>query len=98
MAKTAKAFAAEEAAPAPEAEAMVNVRITKKGDGKVSTGKHIGGEGDELYEAGEIVSLPRSIAEQLEDAGHAEIQGEAEAAPAPAPESEVTGESGKTKG
>ena len=52
----------------------VTVRVTKKGDGKISTGKHVTGLGDLTYEYRETPKLPRSIAMDLEERGFAEIQ------------------------
>ena len=75
MAKTAKQIARETQAAA-EAADVVKARITKHGDGQVSAGEHVSGEGDVLYEAGEVVVLPRVVAEALEERGFAEIQDE----------------------
>lgn len=70
MAKFAEKPEAELVAEEP----VVAVRVTKKGDGKISTGKHVAMLGDELYEAGEEFSISRSIALELEDRGFVEIQ------------------------
>jgi hypothetical protein len=59
---------------------LVTCRVLPMGDGKISTGEHIGGVGDLYYERGETFTVARSIAEPLERRGLAEIQG----APAPA--------------
>ena len=61
------------AAPA-EPNQMVRVRVTKMGDGKISTGKHDPRGGDEKYEAGEMFAIGKGIADQLEAKGYAEIQ------------------------
>ena len=76
MAKTVKQKAAEAEAAAINND-RVNVRITKLGDGEVSTGEHIPGEGDLMHEKGDIVSMPRIIAEALELKGFAEIEEQA---------------------
>ena len=56
------------------AEPMVMCRITKKGDGKISTGNHVTGLGDTTYERGEIVPMPISTARHYEDGpGYVEI-------------------------
>lgn len=67
-----------DAKPAPRRKHLppVNVRITKMGGGKVSTGVHIQEVGDETHEAGAIVSLPKDVALELEERGFAEIQEE----------------------
>lgn len=53
---------------------MVNVRITKFGDGKVSKGEHEAAVGEKCYAKDEIVMLPAAIAEELEARNLAEIQ------------------------
>lgn len=73
MAKTAKQVQAETSAATINND-RVNVRITKLGDGQVSSGEHLPGEGDLMHEKDEIVSLPRLVAEALEVKGFAEIQ------------------------
>ena len=75
MAKTVKQIAAEAEASAINND-RVMVRITKLGDGEVSTGEHIPGEGDLMHEKGDIVSMPRQIAEALEVRGFVEIEDE----------------------
>lgn len=47
----------------------VSVRVTKKGDGQVSTG----GAPGEVYERGATFEIDRTIAEELEDRGFVEI-------------------------
>lgn len=47
----------------------VSVRVTKKGDGQVSTG----GAPGEVYERGATFDIDRTIAEELEDRGFVEI-------------------------
>jgi hypothetical protein len=61
-------------ASAAPAEADVKVRITKRGDGKISTGEHEPGLGDLTYEHREEVSMPRGRALELEEQGFVEIQ------------------------
>lgn len=73
MAKTAKQKASEDAAEAINND-VVRVRITKMGDGKVSTGDHVANDGDLMFEAGEYAELPRVVALALEDRGFAEIE------------------------
>lgn len=53
-----------------KAENEVSVRITKKGHGQVHTG-----QGEATYSQGDNVNIDRSIAENLEDRGFAEIEG-----------------------
>lgn len=65
--------------PTPQAEGTsddgrVTVRITKFGNGQVSSGEHVPGEGDRMLWAGETVTLDRTDAEALEARGFAEIQ------------------------
>lgn len=52
-----------------KAENEVTVRITKKGHGQVHTGN-----GESTYSTGDTPSFDRSIAENLEDRGYAEIE------------------------
>lgn len=51
---------------------MVQVRILKKGDGKVGKGVHLPGIGNACYRWGEIVDLPLDIAIAQEENGHVE--------------------------
>ena len=51
---------------------MVQVRILKKGDGKVGKGVHLPGIGNACYRWGEIVELPLDIAIAQEENGHVE--------------------------
>lgn len=64
------------AAPVAKAgDEKVNVRITKAGDGKVSTGEYDAENNcDAYYKKGAVVTLARSIATDLEDRGFVEIQ------------------------
>lgn len=55
---------------------LVECRVLKNGDGKVSMGEHIGGIGDAFYEKGEKFMVERAIATGLEDRGYVEIEGE----------------------
>ena len=50
------------------------VRITKFGAGKVSTGEHVPEQGDKMAKAGDILTVHLSVAEELEAKGFAEIQ------------------------
>jgi hypothetical protein len=54
--------------------ALVSLRITKFGAGKVSTGRHRAGEGDACFAAGAVAELPREVALALEARGFGEIQ------------------------
>jgi hypothetical protein len=54
--------------------ALVSLRITKFGEGRVSTGRHQAGGGDDFFAAGTVTQLPRPIAEALEARGFGEIQ------------------------
>lgn len=55
-------------------EALVQVRVLKRGSGLISMGEHIAGLGELTYDAGETPSFPKSVAEDLEARGLAEIQ------------------------
>lgn len=72
MAKTKAAFAGVTFDADPEAE-MVWVRVLKRGDGKISTGEHDPQGGDFLYEQGDTFSVPRNVAEALEERDFVEI-------------------------
>lgn len=85
--KTRSAADHEEAARAPiiaarravageEADPLVQCRITKKGDGRVSTGQHAAGIGEAYYLWKETPSFPLSIAKALEARDFVEIEGE----------------------
>jgi hypothetical protein len=52
---------------------LVKVRVTKFGYGHVSTGEHIPGHGDKLADANSVLEVDKSVAEQLEAKGYAEI-------------------------
>lgn len=54
--------------------APVNVRVLKKGRGQISTGKHDPVTGDELYDFGDIFTVAKNIADELEERGFVEIQ------------------------
>lgn len=77
----------------PVVAEMVTVRITKKGDGKVSNGNHIATLGDEYFDTGETPMLPRDTAEALEERGFVEIQ-DTPMEPAPPPHRETPKSSG----
>jgi hypothetical protein len=58
----------------PEAIPTVKARITHKGHGLVSMGKHVGGIGEVYFEKGEIVpDMPQPSAEELQERGFVEI-------------------------
>jgi hypothetical protein len=74
MAKTAAEFAGVAAGDiAPPQDPLVGVRVLKKGDGKISTGRHDPRGGDELYERDETFTVASSIALELEELGYVEI-------------------------
>lgn len=58
----------------PIPDGHVRIRITKFGDGKVSTGEHIAEKGDVMFKAGEETIIPVHVADALEKRGLAEIQ------------------------
>jgi hypothetical protein len=58
--------------PEPEGEALVRITITKFGDGKVSTGKHVGGQGDVMARRGDVMQVSAACASDLEKLGFAE--------------------------
>lgn len=60
--------------PTKQSAETVKVRVTKLGDGKVSTGRHIAMIGDEMHKANDILELPLNVAQALEKVGFAEIQ------------------------
>lgn len=58
----------------PENVPTVKARITHKGHGLVSMGKHVGGIGEVYFEKGEIVpNMPEPTAEELQERGFVEI-------------------------
>lgn len=63
---------------APEAaapvEGRVNLRVLKKGDGKISKGVHVAAQGDEKFAMGDVFECSREAADAYEDAGMGEIQ------------------------
>lgn len=48
---------------------IVNVKVTRKGHGKIATGVHDRTYGDELYADGERFAVAQNIALELEDRG-----------------------------
>lgn len=68
--KAARAALAPDAPP----EKMVTARVTKKGDGRISTGDHAAGLGDLTHDRGEILTLPEATALELEERGFVEIE------------------------
>jgi hypothetical protein len=58
--------AAKDLTPIPPEE-LVTCEVTKKGDGRISTGQHVAGIGEVHYEKGETFTAPRATAEALED-------------------------------
>lgn len=68
LAKTAKQAEAEIARGelvAQSAEQVVKVRVTRRGDGRISTGQHVSGVGEVHFEKGEEFSIALAIAEEL---------------------------------
>lgn len=59
--------------PSKAKEEEVEVTITKFGDGKVSTGMHVAGEGDIYAERGEKLTVSKSVAVLLERRAFAEM-------------------------
>jgi len=72
MAKTKAAFDGVTFDADPVAE-MVQVRVLKRGDGKISTGVHDNRGGDVLYEKGETFEVARNVAEELAERDFVEI-------------------------
>ena len=72
---------------------MVEIRVLPKGDGMISSGNHDPKGGDEVYERGDTLELPRDIAEALEERGFAEIQ-QARRGPGRPPKAENASEEG----
>lgn len=69
-AKTAKLAAAELARGellSPGDDDLVTCRVTRRGDGKISTGVHVGGLGEAHYVKDEEFIVARSIATGLKD-------------------------------
>lgn len=52
----------------------VEIRVTKKGDGKLSKGIHVPGVGDLTHPQGAMLKMSKHIAEELEERGFVEIQ------------------------
>lgn len=75
-AEAAPIHAARRAALGADADPIVQCRITKKGDGRVSTGQHAAGIGEVYYLWKETPSFPLSIAKALEARDFVEIEGE----------------------
>lgn len=53
---------------------LVEVTITKFGEGKVSTGIHVAGEGDIYASRGEKIAVSKEVAASLEARGFAETE------------------------
>ncbi len=65
--------AVEPAAPA-NVPGHVWVRVTKVGDGQISTGEYLPGHGNLTYSKGDKFQHPRPLAEQLEERHYVEIE------------------------
>ena len=81
MAKTQADFQGETFNADPQSE-LVTVRVLRLGNGRISTGQHQPRGGDVLYEAGEVFTCPRHIADVHEANGLVEIQGVTTTVPA----------------
>lgn len=66
---------ARRAEAAVKADPPKRCRVLPNGDGKVSTGVHIAGVGDDFYEKGDEFSVPGKIAAELQDRGLVEVMG-----------------------
>lgn len=64
---------AAKAAKAKPSGDIVKCRVTKAGDGKISTGDR-DEDGDLTHQFGAIIELPRDNAQELEDRHFVEIQ------------------------
>lgn len=51
---------------------LVSVRVSKKGDARISRGVHHGGIGDDHFEKGDTFEVPRTRAAELEERGYVE--------------------------
>jgi len=60
------------ATPVPEGEGLVRITVTKFGDGKVSTGVHVSGQGDVMAHRGDVMKVSAACANDLEKLGFAE--------------------------
>lgn len=67
-------LAAKPSPAAAEPVVIVTCRVLPKGDGLVSTGTFVHGEGDLFYERGETFDVALPIAQELEERGFVEIQ------------------------
>ena len=74
--KVERKFAKQAVAAAPivSDDPEVSVRVLKAGADKISTGTHVKDLGDELYAAGEVFDIAKSIADDLEARGYVETQ------------------------
>jgi hypothetical protein len=52
----------------------VKIRVTKLGGGRVSTGVHVAVEGETMAQAGDMLTVPQTVADELEARGLAETQ------------------------
>jgi len=50
-------------------DGLVECTVTKLGDGKISSGKHVASVGDVKYKRGEKFKVAKEIAESLADKG-----------------------------
>lgn len=71
-----------QAAAPPEPCPICEMRVTFKGDGRISNGKQVPGLGDEFYEEGETFSIASDIGYALQDRGLAEFKGKKPPRPA----------------
>ena len=59
--------------PPKQSAEIVKVRVTKFGEGLVSTGVHVQGEGDVMASRGDILEVSKTVANSLEVRGFGEI-------------------------
>ena len=52
---------------------MVSIRVTKFGDGKVSTGRHKGAFGDIMAKRGDVLEVDANVAASMEKTGLGEV-------------------------
>lgn len=54
--------------------ALVEMVVLKKGAGRISTGVHVAGEGDEFFGIGDSFMAPADAVDELEDRGFAQTK------------------------
>jgi hypothetical protein len=68
-----KAVAPVAVAAPVDPDELVHLRVTEFGDGKLSTGKHISGLGDEVFEKDDLLTVTADLAVSLRAKGYCEI-------------------------